>query len=214
MVRPSRNSSFPENRSVEEIVMENKKLWLKQELLERRIQQYEAEMSASNAHCTVMAREATHVQTQYESQKRMVRKSVKTKARFVTHPELKETFEVEKAVRLEKEKEVAEKGAQKAAEDAVRRKQIDQDTISKVFDCSLASYKHKDDLTAISGALSLPTTGTVAELLAKIKEHLNRHPELMANDRFAGLFGVRRRTNNQLSALLPSTQSSGATSLQ
>jgi hypothetical protein len=83
-------------------------------------------------------------------------------------------------------------------------------TKGKVFDRALTAYKRKDDLTSISRALGLLTTRTVSELLARIKAHLEAHPELAANDWFAGLFGVRRRTN-QLSVITPSTQPSDNT---
>ena len=39
----------------------------------------------------------------------------------------------------------------------------------------------------------LPTSGTVAQLYTSIKSHLDTHPELATNSRFAGLFNARHR---------------------
>ena len=52
----------------------------------------------------------------------------------------------------------------------------------------LSSYKRKDDLVALSGALGLKTAATIHELITQIKSHLNVHPEVQQNARFSGLF--------------------------
>ncbi|KAG2125467.1 uncharacterized protein EDB93DRAFT_1191027 [Suillus bovinus] len=93
-------------------------------------------------------------------------KSKKINARFVTHPELREAFEAEEIERIEKEKVEAEKAAQKKAENDVRLSRIEEDIKTKVFDGSLSSYKRKDDLVTIAGALSLSRDGTMIELTA------------------------------------------------
>ncbi|EGO25324.1 hypothetical protein SERLADRAFT_407756 [Serpula lacrymans var. lacrymans S7.9] len=56
---------------------------------------------------------------------------------------------------------------------------------------SLVSYKRKEDLIVIAGALGLPIDGTVKALIERIKSHLQGHKELADNPRFAGLFGRR-----------------------
>jgi hypothetical protein len=57
------------------------------------------------------------------------------------------------------------------------------------------SYKQKDDLIALSGVLGLSMSGTISSLHAQLKAHLNTHPEVQHNARFAGLFlsGRQRR---------------------
>jgi hypothetical protein len=59
----------------------------------------------------------------------------------------------------------------------------------------LASYKLKDDLIELSGALGLQMTGTVVELTAQIKKHLSANLDTQQDLRFSGLFqqGRRRR---------------------
>ena len=56
----------------------------------------------------------------------------------------------------------------------------------------LSSYKRKDDLMALAGALNLKTAGTVIELTALIKSHLSNNPSIELNPRFAGLFLQKR----------------------
>jgi len=52
----------------------------------------------------------------------------------------------------------------------------------------LSFYKRKDDLVALSGVLSLKTSGTVSELSTQLKVHLSVHSEIQQNSRFSGLF--------------------------
>jgi hypothetical protein len=59
-----------------------------------------------------------------------------------------------------------ETATQKAAEGAARATHINEDTTLKTFNHKLSSYKCKDDLITIAGALGLPMEGTVASLIA------------------------------------------------
>ncbi len=52
----------------------------------------------------------------------------------------------------------------------------------------LSSYKRKDDLVTLSGALGLKTVATIHKLITQIKSHLNAHPEVQQNAHFSGLF--------------------------
>lgn len=130
--------------------------------------------------------------------KKKTRTSTKVKARFGTLPELKAAFQEEEVRRQEQERLNAEKEAQKTAETAARNARIATDTVLRTFDNSLSTYKRKDDLLTIAGALQIVATGTVPQLTARIKEYLHVHPDLASNPRFAGLFkqGGRRHANN------------------
>jgi len=57
----------------------------------------------------------------------------------------------------------------------------------------LSSFKWKDDLVALSGALGLKTSGTINELTLQLKTHLTAHPEIEHNPCFSGIFLTRRR---------------------
>ena len=52
----------------------------------------------------------------------------------------------------------------------------------------LLSYKRKDDLVALSGALGLKITGTIHELITQVKSHIDAHPKIQHNDHFSALF--------------------------
>lgn len=188
-----------------EIEMENPKLLHQQQLLEHQLLHVTAQLDAANAHCTVMQRAASDAKTQLENQKKKTCKSVKTKSRFITPPEMQEAFNLERAEWQQKEREAAERGAQKSAEDEARAARINRDTVFKVFDGTLTSYKWKEDLIFISGALGLQNTGTVAELMTRIKVHLDVHPELAQNAWFSGLFGAWR-CQGHAAADLPTLQ--------
>ena len=95
-----------------------------------------------------------------------------------------------------KRKRKGKKRAERDKDEANRLARIKEDTVSKQFTGSLTSYKRKDDLVVLAGALELSTEGTVAELTLRIKAHLIAHPELASSDWFSGLFG-RRRVEHQ-----------------
>jgi hypothetical protein len=186
------NGITHDKRSREEVAMENVALQHRLQLYEKANLELQALIDSANAHCTLMQRSATTALTALENTKRKTRRSVKTGARFVTHPELKEAFEAERVVRLAKEKEAADTAAKKAVDDAARTARISQDTASKIFNQALSAYKLKDDLITVAGALELSITGTKGDLIGRIKDHLAAHPELSHNPRFTGLFGGRR----------------------
>ena len=56
------------------------------------------------------------------------------------------------------------------------------------IDHALTSYKKKDELLSIAGALQISDKGTIADLLSRIRLHMQLHPKLRENPRFAGLF--------------------------
>ncbi|KAG1862862.1 hypothetical protein C8R48DRAFT_553864, partial [Suillus tomentosus] len=54
----------------------------------------------------------------------------------------------------------------------IRLLRIEEDIKTKTFDGLLLSYKRKDDLITIAGALLLPRDGTMIELNTRITEHI------------------------------------------
>jgi DDE superfamily endonuclease len=172
-------------------------------LLRDSLRKSQSELRAANAHCTIVQRKLGDNSVQIDNlTKKKSRGSTKVKARFVSLPELKEAFEAEEVERKEQERVNAVKEAQKTAETAAHNVRITTDSALKIFDSPLSSYKLKDDIRTIAGALGIATTGTVAELTACIKNHLRAHPELVNNPRFAGLYqtGRRRAKDTQLAA--------------
>jgi hypothetical protein len=153
-----------------------------------------AQLDAANAHCTIARRHITTLTEQLANKTQSKRrKSKKVQARFVTLSELREAFEAEDAELEAKEKVELEKAAKKKADDSARTLRINHEIGSRIFDCPLTSYKRKDDLIALAGALSLPIEGTVAELTKAIKDHLAENPTRVNESRFSGLFGASRK---------------------
>ena len=103
---------------------------------------------------------------------------------------MKAAFDAQEVVHLEKEKADQEKEAQKALDVLAQTAQITQDIVSKIFDKPLTSYKRKDELVTIAGALKILATGTNPERFSRIKDHLTVNPHLEKIDRFVGLFNV------------------------
>ena len=168
---------------------EIRRLNLKTELLERENLQLRVELGASNTHCTIITRTASDCMTSLENQKRKSHQAIKTSTCFITHPALRTQWEADKQEKTCVEREKAEKEAQKATEDAKCEARIRLEIATRTFSGAsllyhptfsffslalaepLSSYKCKDDLLSLSGALGLKATKlvTVAELVANVK---------------------------------------------
>ncbi|KAF8337758.1 hypothetical protein F5887DRAFT_890433, partial [Amanita rubescens] len=162
----------------------------------------EASTQAANAHCAIVKHALTDCRTQVQNlSKTKECGSSKIKAQFLTGEGLREAFEAEDAGRQEYEKENAEKEAQKLAKLEACNVHITDNTASKVFDHALTSYKKKDELLSIAGALQISDKGTIPDLLKHICQHMELHLELQENPCFAGLFhpsgaqGCHRKPN-------------------
>jgi hypothetical protein len=92
-----------------------------------------ADLDASNAHCTIMTRSATEAKEDLQQQKRKSRRSVKTSARYVTHPGIRAQWAADQEERAKQARETARKEAQKATEEAARNAQIQEDIRMRVF---------------------------------------------------------------------------------
>ncbi|KAF8590568.1 hypothetical protein K439DRAFT_1611952 [Ramaria rubella] len=99
----------------------------------------------------------------------------------------------------ELQQEEARHQAEHAAKD--RDKEADQraqtteqihNAVLQVFDHPLMYYKKKEALHLLVLALELDDNGKVIELQGCIKAHMQAHPELTTNPRFAGLYANRR----------------------
>ncbi|KAF8585413.1 hypothetical protein K439DRAFT_1282152, partial [Ramaria rubella] len=97
-------------------------------------------------------------------------------------------FRMGKAERITKEAQEAAKQAERDTAECAQELQHAQNTVLKVFDAPLASYKHKDDLKDIAATFALDQSGTITELLACCQHHLVQNPLLEQNPRFAGIF--------------------------
>ena len=128
-------------------------------------------------------------------QEKQPRSSKKIKARFLTAAALCDEFECEDLEWLECTKAAAEKDKQKEVDTAQRALRVADDALNCVFVGRLASYK-KDDLKALALSLALSDKGTNQELLSRIQDYFDAHPDLKNNTRFSGLFQSAHRRNN------------------
>lgn len=176
-------------KSHEDLVKEVQELRRDNQRLNEISNIHTGEMKAMNAHLTILGRQMEQFRVRLDNEKkRKERGSTKIKARFMTLPENRAAFEAEEAEREKQQQVAAEKEAQKEAEAANRQRRINEAAFTQDFDQPLSSFKKKDELLSIAIALNLPTHGTVPVLNNRIKEHLQSHPDLANNRRFAGLF--------------------------
>jgi hypothetical protein len=160
------------------------------------------QQSAANAHCTEIQRELGFVRQQLDSaRKKRERGSKKIKARFVTSRDLRAQFDKDDVERCERAEAAAERQKQRDADAADQDHQVMVDGMSQIFIGRLSSYK-KGDLRALAVALVLSDKGTNAELISRIKDHLDQHPELQSNQRFSGLFPKQNRPAQDFNALI------------
>jgi hypothetical protein len=161
-----------------------------------------SQLSAANSHCTSIHRELGFVRKQLDStRKKRERGSKKIKARFVTSRDLRTQFDQDDAERRERAEATAQRQKQKEADAAEQDQQVVEDGMNRIFIGRLSSYK-KGDLRALAVALALSDKGTNAELMSRIKAHLDQHPELQSNQRFSGLFPKQNRPAQDTNALI------------
>jgi DDE superfamily endonuclease len=162
-----------------------------------------SQLSAANAHCTLIQRELGSIKAQLENTKKVrARGSLKTKARFVTSRELRAEFDQEDAQRLERERVAAEKQRVREAGAAKQELQVADDAVNRVFTGKISTYK-RGDLRALAIALGIADKGTNADLSSRIKDHLDQHPDLQSNARFSALFIKTSRASQKSVAPLP-----------
>ena len=164
-----------------------------------RMMQHQAQMTdtlhqSANAHCTLAVRMIADINVRLDNaNKKRNRGTVKKKARVVVAPKLEELFAQEEREAEIWEKEAKEKERAKAVEEVERNHCIQEAISSKIYNLPLSSYKRKEDLVGLAGALEILATGTVTELTERIKEHLSNNQNLAEHARFSTLFHSRRQ---------------------
>ena len=192
----------------------------KVEAAEKQVCLLNAKADAAEAHCTILKRELSDVKAELHSKKNKTRRAVKTSARYVAHETMKELHASQMQEKAMRTREAAEKEAQKAEEEATRMARIREETNTRIFTGAyslnsyfllqlifspliepLSSYKRKDDLVILAGALGLETSGTIGTLATLIKSHLLNNSDIQLDPRFSGLFlqNKRRRVDNSSS---------------
>ena len=159
----------------------------------------------ANTHAVVLRRENNDLKqklnTKAESSRR--KKGLRTKGELLTSLEARERLAQEAAERDAKQKKRDE--AQKRREDKAVERQIQRDAMNgnETYMGTLSS-KNKAELEDIAHALGLPEKGLKADLIERIKTHLNGNPELQNDSRFSGLYPGRSRSSRILPPRVPS----------
>jgi transcription-repair coupling factor (superfamily II helicase) len=135
------HSQAPIPSFVEEMGSEINCLGMTVNLMEKELLQEKAESAASNAHCTIMAQAATDAKAKLEQQKHKSHQSVKTSARYVTHPTIHARWAADQEERAQRAREAAQKEAQKNIDDAACNMLIQDDIQMKVFTGALHWYQ-------------------------------------------------------------------------
>jgi hypothetical protein len=165
------------------------------------------QLSAANAHCTAIHRELGSVRERLiNATKQKESGSKKIKACFVTSRALRSEFDQEEAERKEREHAAAEKDKRKEleAENVEHAGQIADDALNRDFTGRMAAYK-KVNLRALAIAIGVSDKGTNAELLSRIEDHFEQHPDSKFNSR-SGLFNKSAHSAQRKGPAVPSNK--------
>ncbi|KAK6971395.1 hypothetical protein R3P38DRAFT_2401356, partial [Favolaschia claudopus] len=98
------------------------------------------------------------------------------------------------AIALERERATQEKEAEKKRRDEERQSKEREEQLQREAQARTAifrggiSSKNKTQLKDLAYALSLPMDGTAKDLIARISEHFETHPDLKTQSQFEGIF--------------------------
>lgn len=182
VARPSKQSigaESPETDAYQRLLAENKALLIR--------------ARAAETHCKIAQIQNDNLQKRLNSKtsRKQKRGTIAMEPGFVTSQaalEASNKQEAEReAERLEKERKQAE-----AAEKERRRQEWREANAPTMSFSGAWSSKKKSDVQDIAFALSIPTAGTVNQLVDSIKAHLEVHPELKTDPRFVALYSNPR----------------------
>ena len=167
--------------------------------LEKRIEELESSSGEWRTHCHFLHGEVTRLRNQLQAKEKRRgthAKRTQVEARVLTSEEGRlELQQLREEARL-KEQRQAEDAARKATEDQARRNRRADN--SRIFTGPLNKTRRKEDLEDIAVALALPDGGKKDELLERISNYFEEHPDQKTTPRFEGLFNARPRKRARL----------------
>ncbi|KAJ8593533.1 hypothetical protein M405DRAFT_922894 [Rhizopogon salebrosus TDB-379] len=149
-----------------------------------------ARLDSAEAHCTLALVEMDDLQKKLNSSKKKKKEgTLNIGARGLTSAAGLRAWEAEKAAHAEKERQKAEAAQQREARETVAQAARDARGPTMAFSGALSS-KSKADLLELSQALgtSLDSARNNPERVALIQTHLDGHPQLKDDPKFAGLY--------------------------
>jgi hypothetical protein len=126
-------SQAPQPQSIEELLLENRHLWMTLDLIEKENTKLKANNNASNAHYTIITRAATVAKANLNCQKRKTHRAVKTSACYVAHPAIEDEWNASQQEKAWHAKEATETEAQKAMDEALREACIQVEMRTRTF---------------------------------------------------------------------------------
>lgn len=159
--------------SKEELWEHIQQIYTQNKTLTEAIAMQTVQVNTVNAHCTIAQRENQDWCVKAENKRRKKTcTSTKVKACYVTALEFKESFEVGADARKEKERLEKDKKDKKKLDEEAHIAHIHNNIMTRTFNSPFMSYKQKEDLEALTGALGLLRDGKIVDLAARIKFHL------------------------------------------
>ncbi|KIJ34157.1 hypothetical protein M422DRAFT_118962, partial [Sphaerobolus stellatus SS14] len=152
----------------------------------------EAGKVAAEAHCSIQTSRALDLQEQLNEAKKPRHRGPKnTMTRILTAREARSDHEQRCAEKAAKDHEALTKQREKAAEARAREIEQARKATTQIYTVPFHCYKLKEELKDLAYALGLEISGENNELKQRIQAHMNSHPELQQEKRFAGLFAKR-----------------------
>lgn len=164
--------------------------------LQSRLRHTRRLLDSAEVHCVMGLRENQLLKNRANKKTRKKEKRFRADAKLMTSGEGKAEWERQKAERIEKERQEAEKRLEKEKAAAEREIQRNIQATSGKFSGAL-STKSKPDLQDIAAAFHISIDGSKQTIADRISKHMDSHPELNDDDRFTGLFHSRTRSANK-----------------
>ena len=200
----SRSASITQSAPPEHVTIE----FLEEKLKDTQQQLKDAQDNISNLenvsaewrmHCIFMCGVVSQLQNQLQAKDRKkgtLTKRTQVEARVLTSEEGRlELQQLREEARLKEQQHVEEMARKTTEDDARRKRRADG---SRIFTGGLNKTRRKEELEDIAAALALPDSGKKDELLDRISNHFEEHPDLKSNPRFEGLFNPRPRKRVRL----------------
>ncbi|KIJ47648.1 hypothetical protein M422DRAFT_45665 [Sphaerobolus stellatus SS14] len=156
----------------------------------------EAGKMAAEAHCAIQTSRINDLQDRLNvATSKRQRTQTRRRGQVLTAPEAKEEYYIE---RTQKEAKARETNAmQQAKQAAARAREVERarKATTESYENPLHSYNSKDQLKDIAYALGLELSGTIKDLLQRIRDCMSeKRSELEKDHRFKGLFAVRKQS--------------------
>jgi uncharacterized coiled-coil protein SlyX len=162
--------------------------------LEERLKNFEKRIDELETTLAEWRKLVTKLETQLqanEMKKGMHTKRTQVESKVLTSEEGRFELEQLREEACLNEQQLTEEAARKATEGEARRKRRADKT--RIFSGALNKSRRKEELEDLAAALALSDSGKKDELLERVSNYLEEHPEVKKSPCFEGLFNPRPR---------------------